>query len=142
MKTKRRELTLQETANANRLMSIFQERKKEKNLTQAKLGEMVGMTQSGVGQYLNGEVPLNLPALILFSMALECQLQDIDPDCPHLIPSSPEEKGLLAAYRDMKSRNDSASKKALLQVAELSPAYRLTLLDSEEKDAVDPDPST
>lgn len=133
MKTKRRELTPQEKANANRLMAIFQCRKKDFGLTQTKLGEMVGMTQSGVGQYLNGELPLNLPALIVFAMALECQIQDIDPECPHQIPTTPEEKGLIAAYRDMKAREDLASQKALLQVAELSAAYRVTLENSAEK---------
>lgn len=137
MKTKRRELDPSERANADRLMAIFQEKKRTDGLTQGKLGDMMGMTQSGVGQYLNGEVPLNLPALLLFSIALEVELQDIDPDCPYLIPTSPEEKGLIAAYRDMKSRDDQASKKALLQVAELSPAYRVTLVNSGEADPAD-----
>jgi transcriptional regulator with XRE-family HTH domain len=138
MKTKRRTLTPEELENAARLMAIFHQRKKQNSLTQAKLGEAVGMTQSGVGQYLNGEVPLNLTALILFSMALGCQLQDIDPDCPHLIPTSPEEKGLVAAYRDMKNRKDATSAKALLQVAELSPAYRATLEHNEDTILADP----
>ncbi|QEY15489.1 XRE family transcriptional regulator [Cellvibrio sp. KY-GH-1] len=124
---KRRELSPAELEIAQRAMAHFQRCKKDNGLTQSKLADAVGMSQSAIGQYLNGEIPFNLPALILLAKEFGCTLQDLDPDCEHILPITPEEKALIAAYRDMTGRHDEASKKALLQVAELSPAYRVTL---------------
>jgi transcriptional regulator with XRE-family HTH domain len=135
----RRELTDTEKEAAKRLMRLFTAYKKAQNLTQTKLANRIGMSQSAVGQYLNGEIPLNLPALISFSQEFGCTIQDIDPTCPHIIPTSPEEKALIAAYRDMDYRHDQASKRALLQVAELSGAYRVTLEHNAKKEPADPD---
>jgi hypothetical protein len=80
--------------------------------------------------------------MIMFSIALKCRIQDIDPDCQYLILTTPEEKALNAAYRDLKSRGEVASQKALLGVAELSPAYHLTLERSKETIASDIDSLT
>lgn len=132
-KKNRRELTPAELKVAERAMTQFLRCKKESGLTQTKLAESANMSQSAAGQYLNGEIAFNLPTLILFAKQFGCTLQDLDPSCPYLLPANPEENALIAAYRDMKIRHDEGSKKALLQVAELSPAYRVTLLQAEEK---------
>lgn len=120
----RRQLTDEEKAWAARLMAIFLNRKKSHKISQVKLGEMIGISQSAVGQYLNGSIPLNLMAMISFSMALDCTIQDIDPNCPYKTPMTPEETALIEAYRDMKKQNDTANHELLIFAASRSPAYQ------------------
>lgn len=141
-KNQYRQLTEHEAACARRLQEIFSSRKKTKGITQAKLAEQMGISQSGVGQYINGSIPLNLQAIIMFSIHLECKVQDIDPECPVLLSVTPEEQALLSAYWEMETAGNQAGKQALLQVAALSPAFRATLEQTQEKQSAALNPST
>lgn len=129
-KNTRRELTPYEKDCASRLKEIFLH-KKDEGLTQSKLAEKTGMTQSAIGQYLNGKIPLNLEALILFSLHLDCKIQDIDPKNPIFLSIHEEERALISAYWEMKNSGNLAGKQALLQVAALSPAFGLKLPHNE-----------
>lgn len=70
----------QDKKTAERLSSIFQEKKKEEGLTQEILAARLGWSQPTVSQYLKGIVPLkNADAIIRIAKAL-----DVPPDvfCP------------------------------------------------------------
>jgi phage repressor protein C with HTH and peptisase S24 domain len=73
-------------AEAKALKEAFQLRKKtEPKLTQEALAERLGFAgQSAVSQYLNGRIPLNLPALLAFAEALDFNPSDIS---PRLVPA-------------------------------------------------------
>jgi transcriptional regulator with XRE-family HTH domain len=74
-------LTQDQLEDAARLKKIFESRKAEdRSLTQESLAALCGWkTQSAVTQYLNGVVPLNLDALIKFSLALNASITEISP---------------------------------------------------------------
>jgi transcriptional regulator with XRE-family HTH domain len=74
-------LTKEQLEDAARLRAIFEERKTaDRSLTQETLAAACGWkTQSAAQQYLNGMVPLNLDALIKFSLALDVPVTDISP---------------------------------------------------------------
>jgi len=131
-KITRRPLTTEEKAWADRLMAIFQKRKDSHKISQVKLGDMIGISQSAVGQYLNGVIPLNLMAKISFAMALECTVQDIDPTCPYATPLTQAETALIEAYRDMKKQNDTQNQELLLFAASRSPAFQKALEPAPE----------
>lgn len=77
----RRELTENEKKASKRLTKAFKEAQaKDPSLTQVELGGRIGMTQSGVGHYLNGRVPLNLDALFSLSSALKTNPAHIFPE--------------------------------------------------------------
>lgn len=117
---RKRELTAEELACAARLKAIFLTKKSQGLIeNQTRLGEKVGISQSAVGQYLNGEIPLNLEAMLKFSAALGVAVTDIDPDAATLSLSK-DEQLLLNAYRSY----GRAGKEALLRVAEMAPAYQ------------------
>lgn len=104
---------------AARLKSFFEIRKAEKQIrSQAELGEKIGISQSAVGQYLNGEIPLNIEAQFKFASALDINVADLNPDILSTLLSN-DEKSLISAYRN----STETGKEALLKVAELAPAY-------------------
>lgn len=74
-------LTEEQRADAERLKSVFlREKKIHKNLTQESLAEACGWkTQGTVSQYMNGKIPLNLPALCKFAEAMEVDPAEISP---------------------------------------------------------------
>jgi transcriptional regulator with XRE-family HTH domain len=74
-------LTKEQLEDAARLRAIFENRKTaDRSLTQETLAAACGWkTQSAAQQYLNGMVPLNLDALIKFSLALGAPVTDISP---------------------------------------------------------------
>jgi len=74
-------LTEEQLADAERLKAVFiREKKSHKNLTQESLAEACGWkTQGTVSQYMNGKIPLNLPALCKFSEAMEVDPAEISP---------------------------------------------------------------
>lgn len=76
-----KKLTNEQMQDAARLKKIFEDRKAiDKSMTQESLAAACGWkTQSAVQQYVNGMVPLNLDALIKFSLALEVPVTDISP---------------------------------------------------------------
>lgn len=66
---------------ASRLKAIYQARKAaDPTLTQETLAERAGWTgQSVVSQYLNGRIPLNLPALLKFASILNFSPDEVSP---------------------------------------------------------------
>jgi hypothetical protein len=76
-----KELTPEQKADAARLKAIYENRKHDDpSLTQEALAHMCDWkTQGAVSQYMLGRVPLNLPALIKFSKALEVPAANISP---------------------------------------------------------------
>ena len=76
-----KKLTLEQTEDAARLKAIFEAKKAaDRSWTQERLAAECGWkTQSAAQQYLNGLVPLNLDALIKFSLALDVQVTEISP---------------------------------------------------------------
>jgi transcriptional regulator with XRE-family HTH domain len=74
-------LTTEQLRDAARLKKIFEDRKAiDKSMTQETLAAACGWkTQSAAQQYLNGLVPLNLDALIKFSLALDVPVTEISP---------------------------------------------------------------
>lgn len=125
-----RELSSHEVACAKRLKQLYEQKKKPLNVTQYTLAEKMGISQSGVWQYLNGYIPLNLSAIIRFAKALECQVQDIDPEVPDTRSLTDEEWRIIDAYRKM----GESERETVLRVAEMSAAYRATSGDSEPEE--------
>lgn len=76
---KRRSLTEHETQCAKNLREIWDSKKKQLGLTQESAGELLRMTQGGVGQYLNGIIPLNIDAKLKFAKLLGVHISEIDP---------------------------------------------------------------
>lgn len=83
---KRKPLTDEQKADAQRLKAIYEERKAQAKdrgirLTQADVGEMCGWEsgQSAVSQYINGNVALNLEALLKLSEALDFNPSEVSP---------------------------------------------------------------
>lgn len=66
---------------ARKLKEIYKERKsKNPSLTQEHIADLCEWSgQSVVSQYLNGRIPLNLPALLKFSSVLHFDLADVSP---------------------------------------------------------------
>lgn len=82
-------LTDEQRQDAARLKRIYEARKAEdRSLTQEGLASACGWkTQSAVTQYLNALVPLNLDALIKFSLALDAPISEISPSLADKIMS-------------------------------------------------------
>lgn len=66
---------------ASKLKAIYQARKAaDPTLTQETIAERAGWTgQSVVSQYLNGRIPLNLPALLKFALILNFSPDEVSP---------------------------------------------------------------
>ena len=65
---------------ANDLSRIWKAAPKSKRGTQEEFGEKWGIgSQSAVGQYLRGDIPLNFKAAMAFASGLECQISDFSP---------------------------------------------------------------
>lgn len=114
---KKRETTPEEKLNAQRLKSIWTSKKSELGMTQDKLGEKLGMSQSAITQYLNGVIPLNLEAIMGFCSALHCLPSDIDPELTFSAPLTSEELMILESYR----KADDKGKKLILGAAVVAP---------------------
>ncbi|WP_444923472.1 S24 family peptidase [Microbulbifer sp. DLAB2-AF] len=79
--TKRRQLTPEEKASTQRLRDIWDKRRKVLGLTQEKAAHLLGWSsQSAVGAYLQGRIPLNTDATIKFAELLEVEPAEIDPN--------------------------------------------------------------
>lgn len=82
---KRRQLSLEEIADAQRLKEIYNQRKLDlskegRRLTQDDLAHRCGWSgQSAVSQYINARVALNLEAVIKFARELDVRVSDISP---------------------------------------------------------------
>jgi len=66
---------------AKALKAIYKERKRENpSLTQDHIADLCDWSgQSVVSQYLNGKIPLNLPALLKFAKVLDFKASDVSP---------------------------------------------------------------
>ncbi|EMU3123786.1 helix-turn-helix domain-containing protein [Neisseria gonorrhoeae] len=73
---KKRELNEIETAECAELKRIFNSKKEELKLTQYKLAEAVGVTQSAVNHYLNGTNALNASIASQFAKILQIPVSD------------------------------------------------------------------
>lgn len=76
-----KKLTPEQMEDATRLKAIFEAKKAiDRSWTQERLAAECGWkTQSAAQQYLNGLMPLNLDALIKFSLALDVPVTEISP---------------------------------------------------------------
>ncbi|MDM9555916.1 MULTISPECIES: LexA family transcriptional regulator [Pseudomonas] len=70
-----------------RLKAIFNARKKELNLTQEKLAELLSINQSSVSHYLNGVNPLNASVAAAFAKILGVSVRDFSPRLAEVIES-------------------------------------------------------
>ena len=70
---------------ARNLKRIYFRKKKELNLSQKKLEEVVGMQQATISQYMNSVIALNTSAVLKFAKALRVHPEDIDPRLGRLI---------------------------------------------------------
>ena len=74
-----RHITHADRTAASRLRKIYNTKKHDLHLTQSKLGESVGLSQSSVANYMRGEFPMNLAVLLKFAEALHVDAHEIDP---------------------------------------------------------------
>lgn len=76
----RKSLTDDQQADATRLRSVWDRKRRELGLTQEKACSEFGWsTQSAVSQYLNGRIALNLNALVKFASLLRVSPAEISP---------------------------------------------------------------
>lgn len=125
---KYRELSSKELVWASNVKAKFQHRKIEWGLSQLELGSRVGISQSAVGQYLNGKIPLGLEAKIAFAIALKINVSEIDPEIPFQPPMSKDEQALINCY----NRANEKGRQTILAVAEVSGAYQLDGAHTQE----------
>jgi hypothetical protein len=119
---KRRELTPSEINAAERLQTIWNEKKKALGLTQEKVAQLCEWSnQSAFGAYLLARVPLNTDAVLRLAKVLKVHPTDIMPELGALLPSSnpanelekevysADEKELVRTYRRVTSeqKNDA-----------------------------------
>ncbi|WAT10110.1 LexA family protein [Rouxiella badensis] len=76
---KKKPLTTEQLADAIRLKSIFEMKKKELGLSQETLAELMGMGQSGVAQLLNGSNAINTTHAAQFAKILGIKVDEFSP---------------------------------------------------------------
>lgn len=89
MSDKKAKPTQADRQAATKLKKIWQKLPADKKPTQEQLAnrmqDVLGTgSQSAVSQYMNGQIPLNLNAVLFFADELGCQPQDIRDDLPQL----------------------------------------------------------
>lgn len=72
-------------AAARRLRSIWDKRRTELELTQEKAADLLGWTQGAVSHYLNGKIPLGLPAVFKWAALLRTSPYAIRPEIAEVI---------------------------------------------------------
>ncbi|RYY67202.1 MAG: helix-turn-helix domain-containing protein [Chitinophagaceae bacterium] len=82
---KKRQLTATEQAECAALKKIYMAKRKELGLTQEKLAESFGMSQTGVSMYLNGHNALNVMSAARFSSLLNEPVSTFSPRIADLI---------------------------------------------------------
>lgn len=118
-----------QTEDAERLKAIFSSKKKERNFTETSFAEdyFGGATQGAVNQYINGTIPLNLEAVLKFSVGLGCKASDISPTLANrlqnalskgVMDSYPAYSPAVKAIADIAESLDFDGKKALCESAE------------------------
>lgn len=76
---KKRELTTVEAHECEALKEIYKRKRRELQLSQEQLGDMLGITQSGVSMYLSGKNALNLNVALKFAQALGVTIASFSP---------------------------------------------------------------
>ncbi|AJO76468.1 S24 family peptidase [Pseudomonas sp. MRSN 12121] len=76
---KKRQLTATELAECNALKRIYMAKKKELGLSQEKVAEAFGMTQTAISMYLNGLNALNVMTAARFSSVLKEPVSSFSP---------------------------------------------------------------
>lgn len=80
MAIKRRNLSTEELEDAERLKQLLAVAKKDKGLTQERVGLLCGYSgQQAVQAYASGGTPINLDAAYRFAKALDVTLEEISP---------------------------------------------------------------
>lgn len=74
------EMSDERKQDAERLLRVFNEKKRELGLTQEKLATLCGYAhQAVVNNYLHGRIPLNIRAAILFARHLQVSVGEFSP---------------------------------------------------------------
>lgn len=100
---KRRTLTEEEKIWADNLKSIWNAKKSALGLTQEKAAAKLGWnSQAAVGQYLNGNIPLNTDAKSKFAALLDVSVTEIDPDMSSVSAGlRPDQAELVERYESL-----------------------------------------
>lgn len=92
--TKRRPLTQEERADAERLKALYKQKKAEyrlagRKLTQETLAGALGWSgQTAVSQYMAANIPMNLEAAAMFARFFNVPLEKISPRLANLLPNA------------------------------------------------------
>lgn len=70
---------------ASKLKAIYESKKRAERVTQKEAAKELGMSQSAVSQYLNGDIPLNLEAGLKFCAFLEIEPAKLNSEWGKLI---------------------------------------------------------
>jgi transcriptional regulator with XRE-family HTH domain len=142
---KRRELTPSEINAAERLQTIWNEKKKALGLTQEKVAQLCEWSnQSAFGAYLLARVPLNTDAVLRLAKVLKVHPTDIMPELGALLPatnvkSTPiedqqgfgdEEEVFMNIFRGLTSKQ---KKDAFQSIRDLEQENRLVLKEFSER---------
>ncbi|KDN12735.1 repressor protein cI [Snodgrassella communis] len=76
---KKRPLTSEELLEAKKLNEIYKAKKKELNLNQLKVGDLMNISQGAVNHYLNGINALNYESASQFAKILQVPVSDFSP---------------------------------------------------------------
>jgi transcriptional regulator with XRE-family HTH domain len=118
---KRRELTQSEKDAVERLKKIWSIKKAELKLTQEAAGLACGWSgQVAFAQYLNGNVPLNVEAVLRLSKVLRIHPTEIMPEIQELLP---EVRGEATAVTDVEQEAIALARLIL----ELPPEQRVAI---------------
>lgn len=115
--------------DAKRLKSIFSAQKNVRKFTETSFAEdyFDGVTQGAINQYLNARTPLNLDALLKFSIGLGCLASEISPTLAEKL-STALSKGVMEGFpayspevmaiADIAETLDADGKKAICEIAQ------------------------
>lgn len=137
---KKVELSAADVAAAERLWAIWNRKKGELDLTQQKVGDLMGgITQGGVGHYLHGRAALNLEAVLKFASILRVDPREIRDDLDGLSDAiaaalrAVEAGDAVSLFDAYASAGDGHQVSRLTRIGELT--FRLGSL---EKKGIDP----
>jgi len=95
-KSKKRPLSQLDKENASRLKEIWESKKKDLGLTQAKAADLMGFeSQGAVSHYLNGITALNVSAILKFSSLLHIEPSEISTSFDYGHHATPSESGTI-----------------------------------------------
>jgi len=131
MTKKEKNLTPEQQAVTDALKLIWDRKRAELKLTQESVAAEFGITQGGVGGFLNGWTPLNTDNIIKFSKALKVHPSEINPRLGSDlgITEIPTESGK-DLFEQMKKRIDKLSDKEFAKFL----AHGEARLDSRDPD--------